>query len=180
MLQSRFKSSGGTSTAHTKHKAKLRRSIAQGKGTPAGSFACQTACTPSRTSLQGRNATRGRASIFDASRPQPDQYRTVVGPSIAQAQRDDFLRTLTAEFLEHHPVMGPGLVHRCAGDLQQRFAVRARAEVEHEGVRGPRLARERASISAAVIAAKLANLRDGQKADLGPRIGADERDACGK
>jgi hypothetical protein len=40
---------GGTSTAHTKTKATLRRSIAHGKGTPAGSLACQTACTPSRT-----------------------------------------------------------------------------------------------------------------------------------
>jgi hypothetical protein len=40
---------GGTSTAHTKTKATLRRSIAHGKGTSAGSFACQTASSPSGT-----------------------------------------------------------------------------------------------------------------------------------
>jgi hypothetical protein len=34
---------GGTSTAHTKMKATLRRSIAREGGAPAGSFACRTA-----------------------------------------------------------------------------------------------------------------------------------------
>jgi hypothetical protein len=179
MLQSRFKSSGGTSTAHTKHKAKLRRSIAQGKGTPAGSFACQTACTPSRTSLQGRNATRGRASIFDASRRQPDQYRTVVGPSIAQAQRDNFLRTLAAE---SRAPSGHGPWSRASLRRGPAAALRRPGEGGGRARRGARAAPgARASVDQrAVIAAKLANLRDGQKADLGPRIGADERDACGK
>ena len=37
-------------------------------------------------------------------------------------QRDAFLKALAAE-LERHPVIGPGLVHRCAADLQRTFGV---------------------------------------------------------
>ena len=42
-------------------------------------------------------------------------------------QRDAFLKAL-AEELERHPVVGPGLVHRCAADLQRRFVVEAHSE----------------------------------------------------
>ena len=37
-------------------------------------------------------------------------------------QRDAFLKALAKE-LERHPVIGPGLVHRCAAELQKSFNV---------------------------------------------------------
>jgi hypothetical protein len=37
-------------------------------------------------------------------------------------QRDAFLKALAVE-LEKYPVVGPGLVHRCASDLQRRFVI---------------------------------------------------------
>jgi hypothetical protein len=60
-----------------------------------------------------------------------DEYVAVLaaaGP-IHPHQRDDFLRSLAAE-LERYPVIGPGLVHRLAADLQRRFVVAARKETE--------------------------------------------------
>jgi hypothetical protein len=43
---------------------------------------------------------------------------------IHPAQRHDFLKALATE-LERHPVVGPGLVHRLAADLQKTFAIEA-------------------------------------------------------
>jgi hypothetical protein len=45
-------------------------------------------------------------------------------------QRDAFLRALAVE-LERYPVVGPGVVHRCAAELQRRFGVEAHAETSH-------------------------------------------------
>jgi hypothetical protein len=42
-------------------------------------------------------------------------------------QRDAFLKALAAE-LERHPVVGPGVVHRCAAALQKIFVVAAHSE----------------------------------------------------
>jgi hypothetical protein len=58
-----------------------------------------------------------------------DEYAAVQAAArpIHPLQRDDFLRSLAAE-LAQHPVIGPGLVHRLAADLQRRFMVEARAE----------------------------------------------------
>jgi hypothetical protein len=42
-------------------------------------------------------------------------------------QRDAFLKALAAE-LERQPVVGPGIVHRCARDLQKTFTVEAHSE----------------------------------------------------
>ena len=49
---------------------------------------------------------------------------------IHASQRGDFLKALAAE-LERYPVVGPGLVHRCAAELQRRYVVEARAEATH-------------------------------------------------
>ena len=53
-----------------------------------------------------------------------DEYRAVEAAAapIHPRQRDAFLKAL-AEELERHLVVGPGLVHRCAADLQRRFGV---------------------------------------------------------
>ena len=45
-------------------------------------------------------------------------------------QRGAFLEALAKE-LERHPVVGPGLVHRCAADLQKTFVVAAHDEASH-------------------------------------------------
>jgi hypothetical protein len=45
-------------------------------------------------------------------------------------QRDAFLKALAAE-LERHPVVGPGVVHRCAAQLQKTFTVEAHNEAAH-------------------------------------------------
>jgi len=37
-------------------------------------------------------------------------------------QRDAFLKALASE-LERHPVVGPGLVHRLAADMQRRYVI---------------------------------------------------------
>ena len=42
-------------------------------------------------------------------------------------QRGEFLQALATE-LEKHPVVGPGLVHRVAAELQRRYVVEARTE----------------------------------------------------
>jgi hypothetical protein len=38
------------------------------------------------------------------------------------------LKALAKE-LERHPVVGPGLVHRLAADLQRKYVVEAQAEI---------------------------------------------------
>jgi hypothetical protein len=45
-------------------------------------------------------------------------------------QRGAFLQALAAE-LEKHPVVGPGLVHRLAADLQRQFGVEAHSTTSH-------------------------------------------------
>jgi hypothetical protein len=45
-------------------------------------------------------------------------------------QRDAFLQALATE-LEKHPVVGPGLVHRLAADLQRQFGVEAHSTTSH-------------------------------------------------
>jgi hypothetical protein len=45
-------------------------------------------------------------------------------------QRDAFLKAL-AEELEKHPVVGPGLVHRLAAELQKTFSVTAHSTTLH-------------------------------------------------
>jgi hypothetical protein len=44
-------------------------------------------------------------------------------------ERHAFLKAL-AEELERHPVVGPGLVFRCASELQRRYVVEARNEAQ--------------------------------------------------
>lgn len=66
-----------------------------------------------------------------------DEYRAVEAAAapIHPRQRDAFLKAL-AEELERHPVVGPGVVHRCAADLQRRFGVEAqRVEPEPGSLR---------------------------------------------
>ena len=46
---------------------------------------------------------------------------------IHPAQRDAFLRAL-AEELGQHPIIGVGLIHRCAAELQKRYGVTAHSE----------------------------------------------------
>jgi hypothetical protein len=50
-----------------------------------------------------------------------DAVQAAAAP-IHRLQRDAFLKALAAE-LERHPVIGPGLVHRCAAELQKNFNV---------------------------------------------------------
>jgi hypothetical protein len=53
-----------------------------------------------------------------------DEFAAVqaaAGP-IHPQQRDAFLKALAAE-LAQHPVVGPGLVHRCASELQRRYVI---------------------------------------------------------
>jgi hypothetical protein len=45
-------------------------------------------------------------------------------------QRGAFLEALAKE-LEQHPVVGPGLVHRLAAELQRRYLVEAQRETSH-------------------------------------------------
>jgi hypothetical protein len=52
--------------------------------------------------------------------------QTAAAP-IHPLQRHAFLQALAAE-LEKHPTIGPGLVHRCAADLQKTFSVTAHSE----------------------------------------------------
>jgi hypothetical protein len=46
-------------------------------------------------------------------------------------QRDAFLKALASE-LEQHPVVGPGLVHRLAGDVQRRYVIAPERETSPE------------------------------------------------
>jgi hypothetical protein len=58
-----------------------------------------------------------------------DEYAAVqaAAAAIHPLQRDAFLKALAVE-LERHPVVGPGLVHRCAAELQKTFGVTAHSE----------------------------------------------------
>jgi hypothetical protein len=57
------------------------------------------------------------------------EYSAVMAAAepIHPQQRGDFLQALAVE-LERQPVVGPGLVHRLAADLQRRYVVEARQE----------------------------------------------------
>jgi hypothetical protein len=61
-----------------------------------------------------------------------DEYNAVQAAAapIHPSQRDAFLKALAAE-LALHPVVGPGLVHRCAAQLQKTFTVEAHTETAH-------------------------------------------------
>jgi hypothetical protein len=61
-----------------------------------------------------------------------DEYNAVQAAAapIHPLQRDAFLKALAVE-LERHPVVGPGLVHRLAAELQKTFVVAAHAETSH-------------------------------------------------
>jgi hypothetical protein len=61
-----------------------------------------------------------------------DEYAAVmqVAAPVHHLQRDAFLKAL-AEELERYPVIGPGVVHRCAADLQKTFVVAAHNETSH-------------------------------------------------
>ena len=71
-----------------------------------------------------------------------DEYRAVEAAAapIHPLQRGAFLKAL-AEELERHPVVGPGVVHRCAAALQKTFVVAAHGETSlaaaprHQGAR---------------------------------------------
>jgi hypothetical protein len=58
-----------------------------------------------------------------------DEYSAVQAAAapIHPLQRDAFLKALADE-LGRHPVVGPGLVHRLAADLQRRYVVEAQRE----------------------------------------------------
>ena len=58
-----------------------------------------------------------------------DEYAAVQAAAapIHPMQRDAFLKALAAE-LERYTVIGPGLVHRCAAELQRTFGVTAHTE----------------------------------------------------
>jgi hypothetical protein len=61
-----------------------------------------------------------------------DEYAAVQAAAapIHPLQRGAFLEALAKE-LEQHPVVGPGLVHRLAADLQRQFGVTAHSETSH-------------------------------------------------
>ena len=65
-----------------------------------------------------------------------DAIQAAAAP-IHPQQRDAFLKALAVE-LERHPVIGPGLVHRCAADLQRTFLVTGRIETALTLSRDPR------------------------------------------
>jgi hypothetical protein len=58
-----------------------------------------------------------------------DEYAAVMQAAapVHPHQRDAFLRALAVE-LDRHPVVGPGVVHRCAAELQRTFVVAAHSE----------------------------------------------------
>jgi hypothetical protein len=53
-----------------------------------------------------------------------DEYNAVQAAAapIHPLQRGAFLKALAGE-LEQHPVVGPGLVHRLAADIQRRYVI---------------------------------------------------------
>jgi hypothetical protein len=58
-----------------------------------------------------------------------DEYNAVQAAAapIHPQQRGAFLQALAVE-LERYPVVGPGVVHRCAAALQKTFVVAAHSE----------------------------------------------------
>ena len=62
---------------------------------------------------------------------------------IHPSQRDAFLKALAVE-LERHPVVGPGLVHRVAAELQKTFAVTGHIETALALSRAPGRVRRQA------------------------------------
>jgi hypothetical protein len=70
-----------------------------------------------------------------------DEYTAVQAAAapISPLQRGAFLQALAKE-LERHPVIGPGLVHRCAAELQRTFGVTAYSEPLAKTAQGPRQA----------------------------------------
>ena len=79
--------------------------------------------------------------------PLPDDlYAAVLAAAapVTPAQRGQFLIELAAE-LQRHPVLGAGLVHRAAAELQRKFLVEARAEAGALG-ETRRLERERSRL----------------------------------
>jgi hypothetical protein len=60
-----------------------------------------------------------------------DEYNAVEAAAapIHPLQRGAFLKAL-AEELGRHPVVGPGLVFRCAAELQRLYVVEARTEAK--------------------------------------------------
>jgi hypothetical protein len=66
-----------------------------------------------------------------------DEYRAVqaAAAAIHHLQRGTFLEALAKE-LERHPVVGPGLVHRCASELQRRYVISPERETSASA--GPR------------------------------------------
>ena len=66
-----------------------------------------------------------------------DEYNAVMQAAapIHPHQRDAFLKALAGE-LERHPVVGPGVVHRCAAQLQRTFVV-----ADHTAADGERVGR---------------------------------------
>jgi hypothetical protein len=75
-----------------------------------------------------------------------DEYVAVMQAAVPihPLQRGAFLEALATE-LEKHPVVGPGLVHRCAADLQRRFVVEAQRETSHSAAPRHLQARQAAS-----------------------------------
>jgi hypothetical protein len=74
-----------------------------------------------------------------------DDYVTIARAAepVPPQQRGDFLRSLAIE-LERHPVIGPGLVHRLAAELQARFTVETRAQARWGNLTASRFVRSRA------------------------------------
>jgi hypothetical protein len=68
-----------------------------------------------------------------------DEYAAVQAAAapIHPLQRSAFLKALADE-LGRHPVVGPGLVHRLAAELQRRFGVEAHSETSHSAEPGLR------------------------------------------
>jgi hypothetical protein len=61
-----------------------------------------------------------------------DEYAAVMRAAepVHRLQRDAFLQALARE-LEKHSTIGPGVVHRCAAQLQRQFGVEAHSETSH-------------------------------------------------
>ena len=62
-----------------------------------------------------------------------DEYAAVQAAAapIYPLQRGAFLQALAKE-LELHPIVGPGLVHRLAADLQRRYVIAPERETSAE------------------------------------------------
>jgi hypothetical protein len=78
--------------------------------------------------------------------PNSPPFKRPAAP-IHPLQRDAFLKALAVE-LERHPVIGPGVVFRCAAELQRRFGVTVHSVTSHTA----ELSRIRARHAAANLA----------------------------